>query len=110
MSISHKTAAGELRGRFVFDREQTENILKQLTQNSGDAEDAKIEEAVLISTCNRTELYCSGASENQNFIKMQKVLLAAAGIEKDSEIHMAALDAFRRFSDRNAELKSCSCS
>ena len=102
MSISHKTAAGELRGRFVFDREQTEDILKQLTKNSGDAEDAQIEEAVLISTCNRTELYCSGASENQNFIKMQKGLLAAAGIEKDSEIHMAALDAFRRFSDRNA--------
>ena len=64
LSISHKTAAGELRGRFVFDREQTEDILKQLTKNSGDAEDAQIEEAVLISTCNRTELYCSGASEN----------------------------------------------
>lgn len=102
LSISHKTARASLRGRFVFDSEQTKDILKQLTQNSGDAEDAQIEEAVLISTCNRTELYCSGASENQNFIKMQKVLLAAAGIEKNSETHMAALDAFRRFSDKNA--------
>ena len=43
LSISHKTAAGELRGRFVFDREQTEDILKQLTKNSGDAEDAQID-------------------------------------------------------------------
>ena len=33
---------------------------------------------------------------------MQHVLLAAAGIEKNSETHMAALDAFRRFSDKNA--------
>lgn len=102
LSISHKTARASLRGRFVFDSEQTKDILKQLTEPDGQQENTGIEEAVLISTCNRTELYCSGTPENQNFIKMQKVLLAAAGIEKDSEIHMAALDAFRRFSDRNA--------
>ncbi len=102
MSISHKTARASLRGRFVFDSEQTKDILKQLTEPDGQQENAGIEEAVLISTCNRTELYCSGTPENQNFIRMQHVLLAAAGIEKNSETHMAALDAFRRFSDKNA--------
>lgn len=102
LSISHKTARASLRGRFVFDSEQTKDILKQLTEPDGQQENAGIEEAVLISTCNRTELYCSGTPENQNFIRMQHVLLAAAGIEKNSETHMAALDAFRRFSDKNA--------
>lgn len=102
MSISHKTARASLRGRFVFDSEQTKDILKQLTEPDGQQENTGIEEAVLISTCNRTELYCSGTPENQNFIRMQHVLLAAAGIEKNSETHMAALDAFRRFSDKNA--------
>lgn len=102
LSISHKTARASLRGRFVFDSEQTKDILKQLTEPDGQQEHTGIEEAVLISTCNRTELYCSGTPENQNFIRMQHVLLAAAGIEKDSETHMAALDAFRRFSDKNA--------
>lgn len=102
MIISHKTARASLRGRFVFDSEQTKDILKQLTEPDGQQENTGIEEAVLISTCNRTELYCSGTPESQNFIRMQHVLLAAAGIEKDSETHMAALDAFRRFSDKNA--------
>ena len=102
LSISHKTARASLRGRFVFDSEQTKDILKQLTEPDGQQENTGIEEAVLISTCNRTELYCSGIPENQNFIRMQHVLLAAAGIEKNSETHMAALDAFRRFSDKNA--------
>lgn len=102
LSISHKTARASLRGRFVFDSEQTKDILKQLTEPDGQQENTGIEEAVLISTCNRTELYCSGTPENQNFIRMQHVLLAAAGIEKNSETHMSALDAFRRFSDKNA--------
>ena len=102
LSISHKTARASLRGRFVFDSEQTKDILKQLTEPDGQQEHTGIEEAVLISTCNRTELYCSGTPENQNFIRMQHVLLAAAGIEKNSDTHMAALDAFRRFSDKNA--------
>lgn len=102
LSISHKTARASLRGRFVFDSEQTKDILKQLTESDGQQENTGIEEAVLISTCNRTELYCSGTPENQNFIRMQHVLLAAAGIEKNSETHMAALDALRRFSDKNA--------
>lgn len=102
LSISHKTARASLRGRFVFDSEQTKDILKQLTEPDGQQENTGIEEAVLISTCNRTELYCSGTPENQNFIRMQHVLLAAAGIEKNSETLMAALDAFRRFSDKNA--------
>ena len=71
MIISHKTARASLRGRFVFDSEQTKDILKQLTEPDGQQENTGIEEAVLISTCNRTELYCSGTPENQNFIRMQ---------------------------------------
>ena len=50
LSISHKTARASLRGRFVFDSEQTKDILKQLTEPDGQQENTGIEEAVLIST------------------------------------------------------------
>ena len=48
LSISHKTARASLRGRFVFDSEQTKDILKQLTEPDGQQENTGIEEAVLI--------------------------------------------------------------
>jgi glutamyl-tRNA reductase len=38
LSISHKTARASLRGRFVFDSEQTKDILKQLTEPDGQQE------------------------------------------------------------------------
>ncbi len=71
--------------RFAADSYLTVNrqrYFKKLTEPDGQQENTGIEEAVLISTCNRTELYCSGTPESQNFIRMQHVLLAAAGLKR----------------------------
>ena len=57
LGINHKTASVELRERVAFSPDQLEDALKQL----GDLPNVK--EAVVVSTCNRTELYCS--VENQ---------------------------------------------
>lgn len=53
LGINHKTASVELRERVAFSPEQMSHALEQLKQTSG------VKEAIVVSTCNRTELYCS---------------------------------------------------
>ncbi|HSW68729.1 MAG TPA: glutamyl-tRNA reductase [Gammaproteobacteria bacterium] len=50
--INHKTAQIELREKMVFPQEKLALYLQDLSQNEN------IREAVLLSTCNRSELYC----------------------------------------------------
>lgn len=50
--INHKTAPVELREKMVFSHEKLGLYLQDLSQNEN------IREAVLLSTCNRSELYC----------------------------------------------------
>jgi glutamyl-tRNA reductase len=55
LGLNHTTAAVDLRGRFAFAVDQLGPTLKALNfRLSG--------EAALLSTCNRTELYCAAAS------------------------------------------------
>lgn len=51
--INHKTAPVELRERVVFQAEKIALYLQDLIANEN------IQEAVLLSTCNRSELYCT---------------------------------------------------
>lgn len=83
LSISHKTAPIEIRSMFAFKEEQQKEILSNLTKEAG------IEEAVLLSTCNRTEAYCFSdrkESGHKAFEWMQKVLLLAAGAGETEQI------------------------
>jgi len=50
VGISHKTAPLELRERVAFDEEQAGRALRELMEND------RVAEAMLLSTCNRTEL------------------------------------------------------
>ncbi len=72
IGLNHNTAPAEVRERFVFDAAQTQHALAALTRG-GETE------AVLLSTCNRTEVYLSvpdpGASE-----RAANVLAEHAGI------------------------------
>ncbi|HWV56261.1 MAG TPA: hypothetical protein VNZ57_02220, partial [Longimicrobiales bacterium] len=54
IGLSHRTAPVEVRERFVFNDSEAAAGLLQLTGSGG------IREAVLLSTCNRTELYLVG--------------------------------------------------
>ena len=66
ISISHKTAPVEIRELFSFTEEEQENFLKHIFQNQ------HIEECILVSTCNRTEVYFSG--DNQAILEMEQQL------------------------------------
>ena len=55
LGINHKTAPVELRERVAFSTEQIDTALQAVRQLQG------VEEAVIVSTCNRTELYCQGS-------------------------------------------------
>lgn len=52
--INHKTASLDLREKAYFPPEKATLILKNLLENK------HAKEAVILSTCNRTEIYCKG--------------------------------------------------
>ncbi|MGB4116979.1 MAG: glutamyl-tRNA reductase [Polaromonas sp.] len=54
LGLNHNTAPLDLRGRFAFSIEQMAPTLKGLRQAH-----AKHPEATILSTCNRTEVYCA---------------------------------------------------
>jgi len=53
LGINHRTAPVEIRGQVAFPPEQLPRALQELTELEG------VHEAAILSTCNRTELYCS---------------------------------------------------
>jgi glutamyl-tRNA reductase len=68
LGINHNTAPLDLRGRFAFALDQIAPTLNGLRSalhestrsNSGRDNQARGPEAAIISTCNRTEVYCAG--------------------------------------------------
>lgn len=55
LGINHTTAPLDLRGRFAFAIDQVAPTLQALRSTL-----TRVPEAALISTCNRTEIYCAG--------------------------------------------------
>lgn len=55
LSLSHKTTPLEIRSLFAYSDQQKEQVLDEL------AASGLADEAVVLSTCNRTEIYCHGA-------------------------------------------------
>jgi glutamyl-tRNA reductase len=66
ISISHKTAPVEIRALFSFSIEEQERFLGGIGGNGAP------QECVLLSTCNRTELYFRG--NNQHIMELQQRL------------------------------------
>ncbi|HEY9051497.1 MAG TPA: glutamyl-tRNA reductase [Gammaproteobacteria bacterium] len=61
LGVNHKTTPVDMRERLAFTPENLPEAVKSLTELDG------ISEAVILSTCNRTELYCTiNASGHQN--------------------------------------------
>ena len=55
LGLNHNTAPLDLRGRFAFSMDQIAPTLHGLRQSL-----ARRPEATILSTCNRTEIYCAG--------------------------------------------------
>ena len=62
LGINHKTASVELREKVAFSPEQLSEALQQLSDHD------QFNEAVVVSTCNRTEIYCSLAQQNSQIL------------------------------------------
>lgn len=58
LGINHRTAPVEVRGQVAFPPEQLDRALEELAALEG------IREAAILSTCNRTELYCSSEQDS----------------------------------------------
>ncbi|MFL2519526.1 MAG: glutamyl-tRNA reductase [Candidatus Azotimanducaceae bacterium] len=61
--LNHRTASVELRERIAFPEENLSDMLSRLTHDL-----SNIREAAIVSTCNRTELYCSLSDDNTHDI------------------------------------------
>ncbi|MDO4769586.1 MAG: glutamyl-tRNA reductase [Brachymonas sp.] len=59
LGLNHRTAPLDLRSRFAFVPEQIETALHELRQQQTQ-QGWPLAEAAIISTCNRTEIYCAG--------------------------------------------------
>ena len=62
LGINHRTAPVEVRGQVAFPPEQLARALAELTALDG------IHEAAIVSTCNRTEIYCSRDNTSDDII------------------------------------------
>ena len=60
LGINHTTAPLDLRGRFAFALDQIAPTLQGLRQALGQSDAHRGVESAIISTCNRTEIYCAG--------------------------------------------------
>ncbi|HEX7890986.1 MAG TPA: glutamyl-tRNA reductase, partial [Ramlibacter sp.] len=63
LGINHTTAPLDLRGRFAFALDQIAPTLHSLRDNAGERL-GHAPEAAILSTCNRTEIYCAGAQHD----------------------------------------------
>ncbi len=83
LGLNHKTAPVEIREKLAFDTAETNRALCELKKRFGQAE------FVLISTCNRVELYCAGKHcQGADTAKLAEFF---------SEFHNIELDKFRQF-------------
>ena len=83
ISISFKSAPEEIRRIFVFTPEEKKQLLE------------KIGQAVLLATCNRTEIYASG--EESVFPLLERLLAVKSGMEETKLRQIA-----RRFQGKKA--------
>ena len=65
LGLNHTTASVDLRGKFAFAVDQLNPVLRSLHDRFQSGARAQQPEVALLSTCNRTELYCAGGEPQQ---------------------------------------------
>lgn len=90
LGINHHTAPVEIRERVAFSPKDVIPALSELTALAG------VDEALIVSTCNRTELYCAGTDHDQAFRWLHERLQLA---EPDHN--------FTYFKEQTASVRHC---
>ena len=82
ISISHKIAPLHVREMFAFTGEQQKHMMQEITEH------LEVSECIVLSTCNRTEMYVYSDSESKGcvFNLMEDVLLGEAGAQDEEDI------------------------
>ena len=62
ISISHKIAPLHIREMFAFTKEQQEDMMRRMTDC------LEVSECVVLSTCNRTEMYVYSESASEGVV------------------------------------------
>lgn len=75
ISISHKTAKSEDRQRCCISKENVEKFLEEIMALD------RVEQSVLLSTCNRMEIYVQG--EENCFKELEEAVAGVAGTDAD---------------------------
>jgi glutamyl-tRNA reductase len=83
VGVSHKTAPVELREKLAFAPEQLPQALAQLTAAPA------IEEAVILSTCNRTEVYVEAQAAPEGFAAVRAFICDYHGLAPDEASTLA---------------------
>jgi glutamyl-tRNA reductase len=71
VGVNHRTASVELRERVAFTAEQARRATEELRTKR------IVEEAVVLSTCNRSELYGAGAESSEDLASAMQEYIAA---------------------------------
>lgn len=77
LSFSHKNTSLDLREKLSFSKDKLSKALKDFNNY------AKVQESIIFSTCNRTEIYC--ASKDYNHENILNWLLSYTGCDLHSE-------------------------
>jgi len=91
VGLNHKTASIDIREKLAFDADKTVRALKQLKNRFPEAE------FVLLSTCNRVELYSACEPATRMSGKRTEVIEPETIAEFLSEFHNIAVTDFRPF-------------
>jgi len=91
LGINHRTAPVEIREKLWFSRDEIVSALETLQQNN-------LKELVLVSTCNRTELYYSFRGkiiDNQPLWKILAAQKKATGLGNENFYSLSSLNAVK---------------
>lgn len=82
IGLNHKTAPVEAREIFSLSKEQTKEALSQLENYE------PLTEAVILSTCNRSELYAVAEDKEEGFLAMREFLFDITGADEPMEEYL----------------------
>lgn len=81
LGLNHHTAPVDVRERFAVAAERQAEVSKQITELSG------VEESVVLSTCNRMEVYACAEDSVSAQKEVKRLLSGGTGVGADDEQH-----------------------
>lgn len=86
LGVNHKTAPVEIRERLAFADHELSARLGEIRQLGS------VEESVVISTCNRVEIYAAATDHRRAFIDLTRYLVAHFQIDRPDDIEFYQLE------------------